>query len=454
MSRVLRIPLRVVLLTPVNLSMSRRAKQLLFFVATVFAAGATPASESEALPNIVTLTWRGPVPNATWAAALSWAPNQQPFSNEILIFPDSPQPSRLTLYSIIGVRNFTELRFVGANYQVKPGGATDKVFAQAITGKSTSGETFFSLPFYANMPASVWTIESNAVLMMAAGLTFATTGATVTVTGEGRTAIVGLQSETGTNRRLVKSGTGKLFLSGAATVADVQIDIAGGTVHADFDSFSASGASSVTVQAGGVLRGSGRLGTVACAGQIVPGSDTEFGDLKFSGPLTFSSGALVHFEILSPSSNDRLTTSSSINFSNASPDLVLATLPLGSSATLVSAAATSVIVPFSALPPNALFSDGQQVLRVSYTGGASGKDMTITRVASPTPRLFDLSVPGAQQATFGVSGVPNQLLTIESSSDLTIWTTAGQIRLDQNGNASFSASAVGKAFFRATFTEP
>ena len=108
----------------------------------------------------------------------------------------------------------------------------------------------------------------------------------------------------GGNGSLVKDGSGTLLLSGSSTYTG------GTTVNGGMLEVDGSLASLVTVNSGAVLSGTGSLTSVVVnpGGHLDPGDGP--GTLNLSGSLTLLAGAVMDYELDTPSTSDEILMSS------------------------------------------------------------------------------------------------------------------------------------------------
>ncbi|WP_397459167.1 autotransporter domain-containing protein [Pseudomonas asplenii] len=107
---------------------------------------------------------------------------------------------------------------------------------------------------------------------------------------------------------LIKSGTGELTLNGSGTYQGATV-INGGTLE-----INGSITSPTTVNAGGTLAGSGKVGDVLIAegGTLAPGSLENIGTMTVNGPLTFASNSTLAIRG-SQGANDSVVASGAVS---------------------------------------------------------------------------------------------------------------------------------------------
>ncbi len=150
----------------------------------------------------------------------------------------------------------------------------------------------------------------------------------------------------GTSASLVKVGTGTLTLSGVNTYT-------GGTI-VNTGTLNVTGAipsSSVTVQSGAILTGTGTVGatTIQSGGMLAPGN--SIGTLTVNGNLTLASGSIYNVEV-SPMAADRTNVSGAASLNGT----VAASVSSGS------------------------FAFGQRFTILTTTGGVSGTFASLTGI--------------------------------------------------------------------------
>ncbi|WP_145831524.1 autotransporter-associated beta strand repeat-containing protein [Bradyrhizobium huanghuaihaiense] len=157
---------------------------------------------------------------------------------------------------------------------------------------------------------------------LAGGGTFYLGGKELTVGSSNlSTTVTGVLADGGsggyTGASLVKTGTGRLTLSGVNTYTGATT-INGGTLAVN-GSIAAS--SSLTVNGGGTLGGTGTVGntTIASGGRLAPGN--SIGTLTVSGDLTFSSGSFYTVEV-STTAADRTNVTGTATLTGATVQAV------------------------------------------------------------------------------------------------------------------------------------
>jgi len=175
---------------------------------------------------------------------------------------------------------------------------------------------------------------------------------------------------------LIKTGDGRLMLTGDNTYRGPT------TVNGGLLAVNGSLTSRVTVNDGGTLGGSGRIGALTAhhGATVAPGN--SIGSLQVTGDVTFAPGSTYAVE-LSPTSSDRIVAGGTATLSGATVALSLENSPTLLSATEVQSllghqytillAAGGVQGQFGAVLPNYLFIGG------SLDYAASGVQLSVER---------------------------------------------------------------------------
>jgi len=239
---------------------------------------------------------------------------------------------------------------------------------------------------------------------------------------------------------LTKLGSGTLTLTGANTFTGGTF-ISGGALAVNNAVGSGTGAGAVTVQDGGTLSGTGKLGgavVVAAGGALAPGN--PLGVLTVSNDLTLASGSTAYFQAQhSPLTNSAvrvlgtLTQDGTLTVTNGG----LAAFTAGDSFKL-----------FSATANHGVFSDfNLPVLNAGLFWSTSrlAVDGTLGVVSSNPPALRAVGVSGGNLVLSGTNGTPSWPYLVLSATNLTLplaeWTALATNAFDANGNFTWTNSA-------------
>ena len=171
---------------------------------------------------------------------------------------------------------------------------------------------------------------------------------------------------------MTKSGSGSLTLTGTSTYTGPTAIAAGSLIV----NGSLNPAATVSVS-GGILGGSGSVGTVTSTSIINPGSPGTPGTLTFAGNLAMTSGALVLD--LSNAAADKISASSAVRISGTTLSLNVGTVVANESFTILTAPAGQVSGTFANLPTSgSTFTVGAVTFTINYAGGVSGNDILLT----------------------------------------------------------------------------
>ncbi|MBX8621419.1 autotransporter domain-containing protein [Pseudomonas glycinae] len=217
---------------------------------------------------------------------------------------------------------------------------------------------------------------------------------------------------------LIKSGDGRLILTGENTYRGPT------TVNGGLLTVNGSLTSTVTVNDGGTLGGSGRIGalTANSGGRVAPGN--SIGTLNVAGDVTFASGSTYAVE-LSPTSSDRIVAGGTASINGATVSLSLENSPtllsttearslLGQQYDILQAAG-GIQGRFGAVLPDYLFIGGS--LAYSDNGIGLNVERNATSLASVGQTPNQRSVATAVEGLGAGSSVYESLLLSATASD-------------------------------------
>ncbi|MCJ2089588.1 autotransporter-associated beta strand repeat-containing protein [Methylobacterium sp. E-005] len=158
----------------------------------------------------------------------------------------------------------------------------------------------------ANTYAGATTISAGATLQLGTGGSTGSIDATAAITNNG--ALIANRAGTLTLAAPI-SGTGVFTQAGPGTTILTARNTYTGATTVDAGTLQVDGvltASDVTVNLGGRLSGSGKIGDplINAGGTLAPGSATSIGTLSITGPLTFAPGSFYQVKV-TPTTNDR-----------------------------------------------------------------------------------------------------------------------------------------------------
>jgi autotransporter-associated beta strand protein len=242
------------------------------------------------------------------------------------------------------------------------------------------------------------------------------------------------------NAALRKQGSGKWTLGGASDQFFGVTVVNGGKLFVQ----NWNPASPVTVNAGALLAGNGRVGTVTTAGgAFTPGGGLnqmkmESKDVGLDPSATFSvqlSGPIPGI------SYSQLSVTGLVNLANATlnPTLNFASSISNQFVLIVNDGSDPVTGTFKNLPQGGTLVLGGALFQISYQGG-DGNDVVLTQISAITP----LQIGGIAKQVGGViqlhgAGLPGANYAIEANADLntTNWINIGGVAADANGLISF-----------------
>jgi autotransporter-associated beta strand protein len=211
-----------------------------------------------------------------------------------------------------------------------------------------------------------------------------------TGSGNPNNSVVIPASAFSTSDSLIKAGTGTLTLTGAETF-DGSTTVNGGTLLVNG---SLAAASTVTVNNGGTLSGSGSVGsvTVNVGGTIEPGAG---GAVLSTGGVTFGAGTTfrVALDGAAPGTGyDQLSVTGGINLNGATLTGILGFTPAPGETFVIinNNGANPITGTFAGLPEGAAATLAGHRFFVSYHGG-KGNDVTLTADRAPVAGAASLS---------------------------------------------------------------
>jgi autotransporter-associated beta strand protein len=205
---------------------------------------------------------------------------------------------------------------------------------------------------------------------------------TLTVSNTGLTTVASAVGQSTSGLGLTKAGAGTLVLSASNTYTGLTT-VSGGTLLVN-----GSVAGSVSVATGATLGGSGTTGavTVSSGGVLLPGSSGQPGILS-TGGVTLNGGANFKVALNGPAPGNggyaQLVVSGTVSLNNSNLNVTVGyAAAVGASFTIIKNNGPSAVSgTFNNLAEGARFVVQGMTFQITYKGGASGKDVVITRVA-------------------------------------------------------------------------
>jgi len=262
------------------------------------------------------------------------------------------------------------------------------------------------------------------------GVNFGNEDRTLTISGQG---VVELHRINGTagKGQIVKNGPGTLLISGWVENASPPILVNEGRLQVGMTKWVSTHLT--TIGPAGTMSGIGTCGSVVCRGKIAPSPPNLYEPyvspalIQFMGSVLApaGAGATVELDLLSNGTNEKLMPMGTADFSGADLKLVFASgyqLAMGGTATLVEVPVGGQAVrPFRNAVEGWKVVGGGAVYELSYTGGASGKSVVMTRVPPPVPELAMLHQPERSRMLLTLSSLPGMRVVLQSSTDLVTW---------------------------------
>jgi autotransporter-associated beta strand protein len=318
---------------------------------------------------------------------------------------------------------------------------------------------------------NVVTVASGATLDLSGSEPFASLAGAGTVILRSGTLTVGGDNTSTTfsgtisASGLTKAGSGVLTLTGNSTFS-LPTTISAGSLEVD----GALPNTSVTINAGATLRGSGTVGSIATAGIVSPGmfpnpmTGTDVPGILRTGNTTFSGGSSLVVSLNGTTAGtgySQLNVTGTVDLSGT-PTLSVALLPgfmpaLGNTFTIIASTGGAITGTFTGLPEGAVVTFNRYTFRVSY----ASHNVTLTVTQTPSATTTSLSsLPTAsflgQPVTFAaiVSSVPPATGTPTGTVTFNDGTAVlGTGMLNSTGLATFTTSSltVGTHTITATY---
>ncbi|MDB5333984.1 MAG: hypothetical protein JWP03_5135 [Phycisphaerales bacterium] len=379
--------------------------------------------------------WTGAADDFNWSTAGNWQGGVAPVSGQPVDFPDLGSASAIVLGSDVTVG---DISFEG-QYTLSGAGVTVQ---GGITSSGTGTQIHSDLVLAQNTTVTVGASDD---------LTLASVGSGSNAYG------------------LTKQGAGLLILPATGTFTYTgTTTITQGTLEVDqtLDS-------NITVVSGATLEGSGTAhGIVSTDGIIVLGGGSSTPDvLSSSGDISFNNGSTLKEVIAlnggAETDGQLIAQGTTVNLGSSTLDIVM---PNGFTAltdhtiTLISNQTGQAIVgTFNGLAEGTTAAFNGIQYRISYTGGQSGRDVTLTHVIPVASRLVFTHQPASAMAgqnlgtvVVNVVDANGNLVTADNSTvSLACGTALGGVSTAAavNGVATFtglSISQVGAFTLSAT----
>jgi hypothetical protein len=316
-------------------------------------------------------TWTGAGANSNWSTAANWVGNVAPVAGDDLVFPANAS-QQTNNNNLLLFTQFNSIRFEGGAYNV--GGNPFVLGAGGLTVE-TGTQTINVFNVRLNAAQTFTANQANATVTL---VSLTTNNNLLTFDGAGQFGI-GLISGSG---GLLKKGFGiTLLLSGGVS----------GTVTVENGILVVDGNSSSQVNVtGGALGGNGTVGAVnVTSGGVSAGTlQSPTGTLNIQGNLTVGAAGAVIIKLAGSAAGqyDQLSVNGTINLT----DSRLVPVPLNNFNPAINDVYTiiknngsnPVIGTFAGIAEGGVFAPSNNLaFRVSYAGGASGRDVTLTRIA-------------------------------------------------------------------------
>jgi hypothetical protein len=338
-------------------------------------------------------TWDGGGSDGDWSSAQNWNGNifnPVPIAaGDTLVFPAGPTKLVNTNDLTAGV-NFTALSFWGEDYIVR-GNVIGLTNGISIT--HASGSTTLFLPITLRDDQSFTVSGPGASLILSGDIAIGLH--TLTFDGPGDCSLIGEITNGrsfGARNSVVKTGTGRLTIF-QPTGHDVPTVVNGGILAVEHRMTN----SSVTVNAEGTLRGSGKIAGLNGSGGVVAPGGTTPDALECFGDVALDAGTTLRLRLNGTTAGvtyDQLEVHGTVTV-GGTLEITAGFLPaVGDRFTIIdNDGSDDVVGTFAGLPEGAQFTVNGRPFRISYggrfLGGIIGRDNDVTIEAVPATAVWD-----------------------------------------------------------------
>ncbi|HZI87854.1 MAG TPA: Calx-beta domain-containing protein, partial [Pyrinomonadaceae bacterium] len=355
-------------------------------------------------------TWTGTNPPANLSSPNNWLGNVAPSAGDDLFFPSGVRRKSIK-NTYLNLTSFNSLNFSGSGYNLKKNSLT---LTGGINATNPTGTNQISLPIHLNGAQTFTSANGGTSLTLSAQVNLNSN--LLTIAGAGNTTANGVVS--GSGGGITKNGSGTLTLTGNNTYTGAT------TVTAGTLLVNGSQSNSNVSLTGGILGGTGVVGTISATGGAVrPGASIP--GILNSGNVTLASTSsfVVDLNGTIPGAGYRqLNVSGTVSLGNsvldASANFQSA---VGDTFTIINNnGGDSIVGTFMGLPEGATLTLGGLPFDISYQGG-TGNDVVLTRVISPAPPPPAISIDDVSLAE-GNSGTTDMVFTLSltASSSQTV----------------------------------
>ena len=321
------------------------------------------------LTVVPTAVWTGAGDGTLWADPNNWQGNAVPASGQPVEFPN-----------------------LGSSQNVDLGGATVSVGDFTMDGDYAFSDGTIALQ---------GNISGNSSLdQFSAGLLLGQ-NTTITVGTFDEINVDAVISDGGNSYGITKQGGGTLALGGPGNSYTGATEAAQGELRAN-----TTLASAVTVDSGATLDGNGMVaGITDNSGRVSLYSYPDPATLTTSGAVSLGAGSTFEEDVSFDSNTDTqvngelVATGSSVNLTGSTLDvqpLNFFTPAIGETVTLISNQTGSPVVgTFAGLPEGAEMTIDGVNCQISYAGGQSGRDVTLTTVPGDATQLVVAQQPSS-----------------------------------------------------------